>query len=169
MKRRFKLHEIILLILPVAGLGLWALNSHLHPSPTGSRLQQEEAIEEAVLRKELQNEQGQLKPQTAYISVNGRDAPPTLAVRLARYNITLKPISETSVVKKGIESVVIENSTGAFSSRFTLEPVVWDSLSSAKISISVFSASLCAGASEYQVTWEGTKWVAGKGEVQWVS
>lgn len=169
MKRSFKPREIALMILPVVGLGLVAVWHGLYPAPSGTRQEQEEQIEEAALVRELQENNGTLKPHTIYIKVNGLDATSFLVARLAHRNIVLRPQSETSTIKKGIESVVVENKTGAFSSVYGVNPIVWNSSSSATVSINVFSASLCAGGSDYQVTWNGRKWVAEKGEVTWVS
>jgi len=157
------------MILPVIGLGLIAVWYGLHPAPSGTKQEQEEQIEEAALVRELQEKDGALIPRTIYIKVNGSDATPSLVARLTRHNIVLRPQSETSTIKKGIESVVIENKTGTFSSVFEINPIVWDSSFSATVSVSTFSASLCAGGSDYQVTWNGREWVADRGEVTWVS
>ncbi len=168
MKRVLKPREIALLAIPVVALGLFALLHGPASKPPGSRQEQEEAIEEAALVRELEGKSGQLAPRTIYISVGGQDAAPTFAARLARRGIVLRPFSETSLVKKGIEDVVIDKS-GALSSRFTVEGVEWNSDASASVNISVFTASLFAGGSNFNVKWNGEKWLAEEGEVRWVS
>ncbi len=171
MRKRFKPREIVLMVLPVVGLGLFALNSYWRPAPPGSQMQQEEDIAEVALVKVLQVEAGQIKPQVVYISVAGRDATSTLVVRMARHNIVLRPTSETSWSKTNgdWEGHVIENKTGNPTSKYAIEAPVWNSATSATVNVSYIAAGLNAGGSEYPVTWNGEKWVVGKGESTWIS
>lgn len=159
------------MMLPVAGLGLWALNFHWHPAPPGSRQDQDEAIEEAALVRTLEDEQGQIKPRILYINIAGHDATPLLVERMARFQIVLRPISETAWSKANgdWEGHVIENKTGQPTSAYTIQPPTWNSSTSATVNISYVAAGLNGGGADYQVTWDGTKWVADKGETTWVS